>query len=116
MTRPLSVLISVVTVMPDDSGTTVSSIARAHAASDSVTGKTKVCGPAGAIHQRLGGYDAHPGAAPAYAYFCVFGMLMWARCVSKIEPLEADDPVFFWRERLLDLFDGLGRRAPSHCG
>ena len=31
----------------------------------------------------------------------------------NVELLEPDDPVFFWRERLLDLFDGLARRARS---
>ncbi|TCT06691.1 glutathione S-transferase family protein [Aquabacter spiritensis] len=54
------------------------------------------------------------GAAPAYADYCVFGMLMWARCVSPVETLAADDPVHGWRERLLDAYDGLARGA-RHC-
>jgi glutathione S-transferase len=52
------------------------------------------------------------GAAPAYADYCVFGMLMWVRCISPVEPLEPDDPVFAWRERLLDAFGGMARTAP----
>ncbi|PXW57172.1 glutathione S-transferase family protein [Chelatococcus asaccharovorans] len=52
------------------------------------------------------------GEAPAYADFSVFGMMMWARCISPIELLEQDDPVFAWRERLLDAHDGLARNAP----
>lgn len=52
------------------------------------------------------------GDAPAYADYSVFGMMMWARCISPIELLEQDDPVFAWRERLLDAHDGLARHAP----
>ena len=40
------------------------------------------------------------------------GAFMWARIVSPLALLEADDPVHAWRERMLDLFDGMGRRAP----
>lgn len=53
------------------------------------------------------------GAAPAYADYCVFGALMWARCVSPVELLEPDDPVWAWRDRLLDAFDEMARTAPS---
>lgn len=52
------------------------------------------------------------GPAPAYADYCVFGMLMWARCTSEVELLQPDDPVFAWRDRLLDAFDGMARAAP----
>jgi len=52
------------------------------------------------------------GPAPAYADYCVFGMLMWARCTSEVELLQPDDPVFAWRDRLLDAFDGMARSAP----
>ena len=53
------------------------------------------------------------GEAPTYADFIVFGALQWPRCVSRFELLEQDDPVFGWRERMLDLFGGLGRRAKT---
>ncbi len=56
-------------------------------------------------------YPYVSGAAPAYADYCVFGMFMWARCSSPVELLEADDPVFHWRDRLLDAFGGLARSA-----
>ncbi|MGG6896675.1 glutathione S-transferase family protein [Rhizobium sp. BR 315] len=52
------------------------------------------------------------GSEPAYADYCVFGMFMWARCSSPAELLAADDPVFHWRDRLLDAFGGLARSAP----
>lgn len=51
------------------------------------------------------------GDKAAYADYCVFGMFMWARCISHVELLEENDPIFAWRERLLDAFDGLARNA-----
>jgi glutathione S-transferase len=53
------------------------------------------------------------GEAPSYADYIVFGTLQWPRCVSQFELLERDDPVAGWRERMLDLFDGLGRKATT---
>ncbi|HEY7383610.1 MAG TPA: glutathione S-transferase family protein [Beijerinckiaceae bacterium] len=52
------------------------------------------------------------GAEPAYADYIVFGSFQWARCCSGFELLEPADPVASWRERMLDRFDGLARRAP----
>lgn len=52
------------------------------------------------------------GAAPSYADYILFGTLQWPRCVSRFALLEAGDPVLAWQERALDLFDGLGRKAP----
>lgn len=51
------------------------------------------------------------GAAPSFADYIVFGAFQWARCVSPIRLLERDDPVFAWRDRLFDAFDGYARRA-----
>jgi glutathione S-transferase len=54
------------------------------------------------------------GAAPGFADYVVFGAFQWARAVSPVRLLEKDDPVHAWRERMLDLFDGLARRSPGH--
>jgi glutathione S-transferase len=51
------------------------------------------------------------GAAPSYADHIVAGTLMWPRCVSRFELLEASDPVAQWLDRVLDLYGGLGRKA-----
>jgi glutathione S-transferase len=51
------------------------------------------------------------GAAPSYADFIVFGSFLWARCASRFELLDPADGVAAWRERMLDLLDGLGRNA-----
>ncbi|HET7883149.1 MAG TPA: glutathione S-transferase family protein [Acetobacteraceae bacterium] len=52
------------------------------------------------------------GEAPSYADHILFGTLQWPRCVSRFALLEPDDPIAAWQERMLDLYDGLGRRAP----
>jgi len=51
------------------------------------------------------------GGAPTYADYIVFGCFQWARCISAFRLLTPDDPVHVWRERLLDTFDGLARKA-----
>ena len=56
------------------------------------------------------------GTAPAYPDYIVFGAFQWARAISDFEVLAADDPVRAWRGRMLDLFDGLARRAPAYGG
>ena len=53
------------------------------------------------------------GIAPNYADFIVFGGFQWARVVSPLKLLAADDPIYAWREKLLDAFDGLARKSPG---
>ena len=53
------------------------------------------------------------GEEQTYADYAVFGAFQWARCVSDLDMLESDDPVQAWRERMLDLFDGLARDAKT---
>jgi glutathione S-transferase len=59
----------------------------------------------------LGHQEFVCGASPGYADYCVFGMFMWARCISGIELLAPDDKLVPWRERLLDAFGGMARQA-----
>jgi glutathione S-transferase len=54
------------------------------------------------------------GVAPNYADYIVFGGFQWARVVSAFKLLDADDPVYAWRERLLDAFGGLARKSPGY--
>ncbi len=56
------------------------------------------------------------GRRPAFADYCLFGVFMWARGVSAVELIAAEDPVHAWRERMLDLFDGLARKSPRAVG
>ena len=53
------------------------------------------------------------GDLPAYPDYILMGAFMWARIVSPFELLETDDPVHAWRERMLDLYGGLGRKAKA---
>jgi len=54
------------------------------------------------------------GAAPNYADYIVFGPFQWARVVSPFKLLDEADPVYAWRERLLDAFDGMARKSPGY--
>jgi glutathione S-transferase len=56
------------------------------------------------------------GDAPAYADYIVFGAFQWARAISDFALLAANDPIFAWRGRMLDLHDGLARNAPGNGG
>jgi len=58
--------------------------------------------------------DFLSGGSPAYADYLVFGAFQWARAISDLEVLAAGDPIGAWRGRMLDLFDGLARRAPAY--
>jgi glutathione S-transferase len=53
------------------------------------------------------------GVSPNYGDYIVFGGFQWARVVSPFKLLAADDPVYAWREKLLDAFDGLARKSPG---
>jgi glutathione S-transferase len=53
------------------------------------------------------------GAQPTFADYIVFGTFQWARAVSPVALLETGDPLFDWRQRLLDAFGGFARRARS---
>lgn len=54
------------------------------------------------------------GESPAYADYIVFGLSQFPRCVSAFPFIERNDPIYAWRETMLDLFDGLGRQVPSY--
>ena len=54
------------------------------------------------------------GRAPGFADYILFGAFQWPRVVSPMKLLVPDDPVYAWRERLLDLHDGLARKAKGY--
>jgi glutathione S-transferase len=55
------------------------------------------------------------GERPNYADYIVFGGFQWARVVSPFRLLEETDPVYAWRERLFDAFDGMARKSPGYA-
>jgi len=54
------------------------------------------------------------GAAPGFADYILFGPFQWARSVSPVRLLEPDDPLYAWRERMLDLFGGMPRKTRGY--
>ena len=54
------------------------------------------------------------GDAPNYADYIVFGGFQWARAISPFKLLEPSDPIYAWRETLLDAFDGLARKSRGY--
>lgn len=68
------------------------------------------------VRRTLGEQPWLAGDAPAYADHLLAGAMMWARVSSPVEILADDDTILRdWRERVLDLYDGLGRRAPARA-
>jgi glutathione S-transferase len=51
------------------------------------------------------------GERPGYADYIVFGGFQFARCVSRRRLIEPADPVYGWRQRILDAFDGMASKA-----
>jgi glutathione S-transferase len=54
------------------------------------------------------------GGRPLYADYILFGCFMWARSISSFRVLTADDPIYSWRERMLDGLSALARKAPGY--
>lgn len=53
------------------------------------------------------------GAAPAYGDHILFSVFQWARITSPQDVLHNADPLYAWRERMLDLYDGFARNTPA---
>jgi glutathione S-transferase len=66
------------------------------------------------LRATLQGQSYLGGETPDYADYIVFGGFQWARCVSEVSLLAADDPIAAWRQRLLDAFDGLAGKAKGY--
>src|SRR3546814_3779077 len=45
------------------------------------------------LRKTLGDQDYISGSEPAYSDYFVFGMFMWAHCVSRVDLLAAGDPI-----------------------
>ena len=58
--------------------------------------------------------DFLSGSQPAYGDYIVFGAFAWSRAISDFELIAKDDPVYAWRGRLLDMYDGMARDAVGY--
>jgi len=54
------------------------------------------------------------GESPLFADYIAFSTFMWARSVSPWPVIKAGDHLYDWRERMLDLHDGLARGSPGY--
>jgi glutathione S-transferase len=55
------------------------------------------------------------GKTPNYADYIVFGPFQWARATSPFKLLKEDDPIYAWREKLLNAFDGMALKSPGYA-
>lgn len=55
------------------------------------------------------------GANPTYADYILFGVLQWSRVTSLVQVLEPGDVIAGWFDRVLDLYDGVGRQETSRA-
>lgn len=65
------------------------------------------------LRMMLGHQPFIGGQQPLFCDYIVFGSLQWARVVSPLKLLAADDPVALWFERCLDLHGAIGRAVPA---
>ena len=65
---------------------------------------------AGAPHGARPAFPVRRGAGLSRLYI-LFGTFLWARGTSAFPLLAKDDPLHAWRERMLDLFGGMARKA-----
>lgn len=54
------------------------------------------------------------GRRPGFADYLLIAEFQWARAVSPVKLLEPDDPIYAWRERVMDLFAGYARNAVGY--
>jgi len=68
-----------------------------------------------AMTQKLGAMlDGQPylnGSTPALADYLALGPFLWQRSITSDAPYKMDAMASAWLERMLDLFDGYGRKA-----
>ena len=53
------------------------------------------------------------GNAPAYGDYILFSVFQWARVTSPQDIFDNSAPLYSWRERMLDLYDGFARKTPT---
>ena len=54
------------------------------------------------------------GETPGFSDYIVFGAFQWARCVSGFSILNADDIVYKWRDKMLNIYEGLALSAVGY--
>ena len=66
------------------------------------------------LRQTLRSQKFMGGRTPNFSDYIMVGIFQWMRCGSRLKVFEESDDVFDYQERLLDLYDGLGRLSPPY--
>lgn len=74
---------------------------------------TEVLAPA---EHALSGQAFLGGDSPCYADYALFGSLKWMHSLSGETPLASSSAMRSWFDRMLDMFDGYARKAPTAQG
>jgi glutathione S-transferase len=53
------------------------------------------------------------GTAPAYADYILFSVFQWMRVASPQDIFNSSDPLYGWRSRMLEMYDGFARKVPT---
>ena len=53
------------------------------------------------------------GQSPAYGDYILFSIVQWARIASPQDIFNNSEPLYLWRERMLDLYDAFARNVPT---
>ncbi|MEK9653444.1 MAG: glutathione S-transferase N-terminal domain-containing protein [Betaproteobacteria bacterium] len=63
------------------------------------------------VRQVIASFDFLGGDTPSFSDYIALGVMQWIRCGSRVEMFDKEDPINDYQNRLLDLYDGLGRRG-----
>ncbi|MBL6945256.1 MAG: glutathione S-transferase N-terminal domain-containing protein [Rhodospirillales bacterium] len=79
---------------------------------DRVIGFRQTLGP---LHATLAEQPFISGETVGYADCMVFSAFQWARIMSDFKLIENDDPVFAWRDKMMEQFNGLAKSEPGYA-
>ena len=54
------------------------------------------------------------GETPGFSDYIVFGAFQWARCISGFSILNPDDIVYKWRDKMLNMYEGMALNAVDY--
>lgn len=54
------------------------------------------------------------GDAPNFADYTIFAAFMWIKSISSVQILDTEDPIYTWRDRLFNSFDGYALKAVNN--
>ena len=83
-------------------------------ASDRPEKLTKFCSLLDPFRKTLRFQPFLAGEQPHFADYIVFARFQFARCTSPLKLLEVGDSVYAWRDRMLELYDGLAGKAVGY--